>query len=207
MLGYYNYTVLLTYAGMLTSLGGILFASSGSMTKALLCLMISGFCDMFDGRVASTMERTKKEKSFGIQIDSLSDLICFGVFPSAIVHALAPNSMVTSCVCGLYVLCALIRLAYFNVEEAERQSQTDTPREAYLGLPVTTAALILPLVVLLSGIIHVSAATILPGVLLVMAVAFITPFRLRKPKLRGKLLMLLGGAVVLVLLLVRGAIR
>ena len=49
MLGYYNYTVLLTYAGMLTSLGGILFASSGSMTKALLCLMISGFCDMFDG--------------------------------------------------------------------------------------------------------------------------------------------------------------
>ncbi|MCF0123356.1 MAG: CDP-alcohol phosphatidyltransferase family protein [Ruminiclostridium sp.] len=207
MLGYYNYTVLLTYAGMLTSLGGILFASSGSMTKALLCLMISGFCDMFDGRVASTMERTKKEKSFGIQIDSLSDLICFGVFPAAIVHALAPNSMVTSCVCGLYVLCALIRLAYFNVEEAERQSQTDTPREAYLGLPVTTAALILPLVVLLSGIIHVSAATILPGVLLVMAVAFITPFRLRKPKLRGKLLMLLGGAVVLVLLLVRGAIR
>ena len=58
---------------------------------ALLCLMFAGFCDMFDGKIASTMKRTKQEKRFGIQIDSLSDLICFGALPALIVFHLSIN--------------------------------------------------------------------------------------------------------------------
>ena len=49
--------------------------------------MIAGLCDMFDGKIASTMERTRQEKRFGVQIDSLSDLICFGVLPALIVYS------------------------------------------------------------------------------------------------------------------------
>ena len=41
--------------------------------------MAAGFCDMFDGKIASTRKRTRQEKRFGIQIDSLSDLACFGI--------------------------------------------------------------------------------------------------------------------------------
>ena len=85
MLGIYNYTVILTYIGMLVSFLGLSFAMGGNIQAALLCLMISGVCDMFDGKIASTMERTKQQKRFGIQIDSLSDLICFGVLPAVIV--------------------------------------------------------------------------------------------------------------------------
>ena len=71
MLGIYNYTVILTYIGMLVSFLGLSFAMGGNIQAALLCLMISGVCDMFDGKIASTMERTKQQKRFGIQIDSL----------------------------------------------------------------------------------------------------------------------------------------
>ena len=86
MLGIYNYTVILTYLGMLSGFAGILFAFEGQLWAALGCLMFSGVCDMFDGKVASTKkERTRSEKRFGIQIDSLSDLVCFGVLPSVIV--------------------------------------------------------------------------------------------------------------------------
>ena len=69
MLGFYNYTVVLTYVGMLTAFFGVVFAIHGSIEQALLCLMISGFCDMFDGLIASTMKnRTRRQKNFGIQI-------------------------------------------------------------------------------------------------------------------------------------------
>ena len=106
--------------------------------------MVAGVCDMFDGRIASTMERTPNEKHFGIQIDSLSDLICFGVLPAVIVYTVCSGSSFSFCAAGLYVLAALIRLAWFNVDELDRQNTAadGASRETYLGLPVTTAALL-----------------------------------------------------------------
>ena len=204
MLGFYNYTVILTYIGMLTSFFGIVFAADGSIMQALLCLMISGFCDMFDGRVASTMKRTRREKNFGIQIDSLSDLVCFGVLPAVIVHMLSPKNMIVSSICGLYLLCALIRLAYFNVDEAERQESTDTGREIYQGLPVTSVALILPLLFCASRIPGFPLKAVAPVILLLMATAFVTPFHLKKPALPGKLVMSFVGISELALLLTKG---
>ena len=86
MLGIYNYTVILTYLGMLSGFGGILCAFERRVDLALLCLIVSGVCDVFDGKVASTKkDRSRSEKRFGIQIDSLSDLVCFGVLPAVIV--------------------------------------------------------------------------------------------------------------------------
>ena len=55
MLGYYNYTVILTYLGMLAGFTGITSAVDGDVHTALLCLMLSGICDMCDGAIASTM--------------------------------------------------------------------------------------------------------------------------------------------------------
>ena len=104
MLGVYNYTVVLTYFGMLVSFLGITFAAQGNLRAALTCLIISGVCDMFDGKIASTKVRTAKEKRFGIQIDSLSDLICFGVLPAMIVSHLTGSHSVGFYICGLYLL-------------------------------------------------------------------------------------------------------
>ena len=72
MIGFYNYTVILTYVGMLSGFMGIVSAWSGNLKMALLCLIFAGVCDMFDGKIASTMKRTKQEKRFGVQIDSLA---------------------------------------------------------------------------------------------------------------------------------------
>ena len=85
MLGFYNYTVILTYFGVLTGFTGITCVLAENRSGALTCLLIAGLCDMFDGKIASTMTRTGREKRFGIQIDSLNDLICFGLLPALIV--------------------------------------------------------------------------------------------------------------------------
>ena len=188
MLGVYNYTVILTYIGMLTGLAGIGLAMRGGLPWALLCLLLAGLCDMFDGTIASTKkDRTPQEKRFGVQIDSLSDLICFGVLPAAIVFAADHGRIVAAVVSGLYALCALIRLAWFNVDEEERQDAAGGGRTLYLGLPVTTVALFLPTLLGLARLMCWPLGAVGIALLAVMAVAFLVPFKLAKPGLAGKL--------------------
>lgn len=199
-LGYYNYTVVLTYIGMLIGFLGISCTLGGKISTALICLMLAGVCDMFDGTVAATMQRTDDERCFGIQIDSLSDLICFGLLPAIIVLKINENSEIAFPICGLYVLCALIRLAYFNVDEQNRQKQSTECRKYYSGLPVTTIAVILPLFLTLAGYLPVKKKIVGTITILIVAILFITPFRLKKPKAIGKIAMGIFGLLELVCL-------
>ena len=197
-LGVYNYTVILTYFGMLAAYAGIADALRGDLHGALVCLMIAGACDMFDGAVAATKTRTVQEKRFGIQIDSLCDLVSFGVLPSVIIFQASGSdfSFYISC---FYLLCAVIRLAWFNVEEEERQTISSEARQIYYGLPVTTAALILPGLAQARPLCGLPLSRLGPGALLAMGVAFLSPIPLKKPALPGKIGMLLFGGAELFL--------
>lgn len=198
--GYYNYTVVLTYLGMLSGFTGIIFAMEGSFRQAVICLMTAGVCDMFDGTIAATKERDTREKSFGIQIDSLSDLICFGVLPALFTYQIGQKSYLAFLACCTYVLCALIRLAYFNVLEEERQQKESGLRKWYLGLPVTSAALVLPAFYVIQSETGMDAR-IFPGLLVVMAAAFILPVKIKKPYLAGKIGLAFTGVVEFIILL------
>ena len=156
---------------------------------------------MLDGKIASTKkDRSLRERRFGIQIDSLSDLICFGTLPAVIVYMLSGRSDLCFYISGLYLLCALIRLAWFNVEE-ERQDISDEARDTYYGLPVTTAALIIPALVGVCRMCRLPLEMLGPLALLVMGGAFLIPFRLKKPALLGKIGRLLGGGAECLILL------
>lgn len=75
MLGVYDYTVILTYISLWISIGGMMLSLNGHLDLAVLCLALSGLCDMFDGKIARTKkDRTEIEKRFGIQIDSCATL-------------------------------------------------------------------------------------------------------------------------------------
>lgn len=205
LLGFYNYTVILTYIGMLCGFAGILCILDGNDIHALLCLLLAGFCDMFDGAVASTMERSGAEKCFGIQIDSLSDLVCFGVLPALFAFSLDTASMTVRFAAGLYLLCTLIRLAYFNVDEQERQEISSGPREYYYGLPVTAAALFLPFIYSAGSVSRFPASMLTALLLFFMSVLFLVPFRLKKPDRTGKIGVLFLGTAELVLLVLTKA--
>ena len=207
MIGFYNYTVILTYISLLISAVGIGFAVTGDPFTALFCLLASGICDMFDGKIARTRKKsTEEEKRFGIQLDSLCDIVCFGVLPASV--AISMTSTAALCdriavwaVSGLYVLCALIRLAYFNVTEETRQATEGGRRTHFMGVPVTTAAVIFPLFYALSVLAPAPLAPWLyPAVILITAVAFITPVKVRKSHTVGLAVLGLIGLLEAVLM-------
>ena len=197
--GYYDYTVILTYIGMFIGFTGIVFIMEGKYTEASICLMISGMCDMFDGTVASTKQRNRREKRFGIQIDSLSDLICFGVLPALFVYSISGKNYMAFFVSGFYVLSALIRLAYFNVVEEEREELEGGKRTWYLGLPVTADAIFLPACYVIQS--ELDCTAVMQIALIMMAVAFVLPFKIKKPYMAGKIGILFTGIIEFAILL------
>ena len=91
MIGFYDYTVILTYLSILSGTTGIILCLNGigHPFLGMFFLLFSGLCYTFDGKVARTKKnRTEQMKKFGIQIDSLSDLIAFGALPACIGIAL-----------------------------------------------------------------------------------------------------------------------
>lgn len=196
MIGFYNYTVWLTYIGMLSSVVGIGFAGSGKITAAVICLMFSGFCDMFDGIVArSKKDRTDEERRYGIQLDSLSDVVCFGVLPVAIGYNIGADAWWQVAIMALFALAGLIRLAYYNVTEETRQQQTTEKRRHYLGVPITTSALTVPLLFCFRGLLGGYFALAYTLLLLVNGALFITPIQVKKPSKTGLAVMLVLGVI------------
>ena len=63
MLGVYDYTVVLTYVSLMVSIGGMMFAVNGHLHLGVMCLAISGLCDMFDGKIAEQKRTGQKWKS------------------------------------------------------------------------------------------------------------------------------------------------
>lgn len=186
LIGFYDYTVVLTYMSLISSILGMTRAIHGDYKSAIFCLALSGICDAFDGRVARTKkERTEDEKAFGVQLDSLCDVICFGIFPAMICYLLGVRGTLGVALVLFYCLCAVIRLGFFNVLEAKRQQTEDGANKTYRGLPVTSIAFILPLTFWLQFILpEIVFMVLLHAVLLGVGFLFVLDFRLRKPSLK-----------------------
>lgn len=204
MLGFYDYTVVLTYVSFASAVAGIFCASTLHFRWAVFFLAFSGLCDMFDGKIARTKKnRTEDEKSFGIQIDSLCDMVCFGILPILICYKLGMNHIYSMAILIFYGLAGLIRLAYFNVTEAKRQEESSDARKYYQGLPITSMAIVLPIFFVVSPLIRNVQVRMGIMHILVLAVGllFITNFKLRKPS-PAEVLLLVGIVALAVVVII-----
>lgn len=224
MIGFFDYTTILTYMSLVSAVLGIVVSLSGAGHPFIgsFFLLFCGLCDAFDGKVARTKSnRTEQEKNYGIQIDSLTDVIAFGILPGCIGAAmwrrltLGDNNIIREdynvlvyTVIVIYALAAMIRLAYFNVTEMERQKEEDGVRKSYTGLPVTSSSLIFPSIMLIHYMLDRDITPIYLAVMLVTAFAFLAKIKIPKPGLRGILIMIAIGlaecGVLLYLFLQRG---
>lgn len=194
MIGFYDYTVLLTYMSFASGIVGIIYSINGNPLAAVICLMFSGLCDMFDGRVARTKKnRTKDERQFGVQLDSLADLVCFGVLPSLIGYSLGIKCPYLLPLLVFYPLAALIRLAYFNVLEINRNS--NTPVKTYTGLPVTSSALIFPFLFIFKSLVGKYFVLLYGIILFVVGVLFISKIQIKKPSLKVMIGFIIIGVI------------
>lgn len=202
LIGVYDYTVILTYLSLISSVFGMTQAIHGDYKMAVFCLAFSGACDAFDGRVARTKKnRTEDEKNFGIQLDSLCDVVCFGVFPALICYLLGVRGPLGLPIVFFYCLCAVIRLAFFNVLEAKRQQTEGGSNKVYRGLPVTSISCILPMAFWLQFLMSDMAFLILLHVLLALVgFLFILDFPLPKPGLKQILLIIAAMGVTVAII-------
>nr|WP_017192205.1 CDP-alcohol phosphatidyltransferase family protein [Milkweed yellows phytoplasma] len=160
-LGIYDYTVYLTYLNLLSGFIGVSLVVfiEKKIGLASVFLLISGICDIFDGIVSrSKKNRSLLEKRYGVQIDSLADLVSFGVLPVAIGYSLLKQAVPSESTFykpltfafiffgSLYVLAALIRLAYFNVLTEENKELNS---KVFIGVPVTCSSVLFPFLILI----------------------------------------------------------
>lgn len=183
LIGFYNKSVILTYLGVAMSICGIVNIMNGYMAYeesvdrvplSMVCFILAGICDLFDGYIARRCKRTEQEKEFGIQIDSLSDVVSFLVFPVVILCRLCYKHYLLMFVCIVYVLCGIIRLAYFNVTIEDNIG-------FYRGLPVTFSALIIPVVYTIVKLCNIhNIENIILITYFLISVSFIVNFKIKK---------------------------
>jgi CDP-diacylglycerol--serine O-phosphatidyltransferase len=131
----------ITSIGLLSGFYSMVSAVTGHFEVAAVMIVIAFFCDGLDGRVAR-FSRTSSQ--FGVEYDSLSDVVAFGVAPAMLVFAwaLKPIGSLGIGVTGLYVLCGALRLARFNVQTATAD------KSRFVGLPIPGAAVMIASLVL-----------------------------------------------------------
>jgi len=197
LIGFYDYTVILSYLSLISSVFGMTQAIHGDYKTAIFCLAFSGICDAFDGRVArSKKNRTEDERAFGIQLDSLCDVICFGAYPAMICYLLGMRGTIGLLIVFFYCLCAVIRLAFFNVLEANRQKTEGGSNKTYRGLPVTSISFVLPLAFWLQFLMPDRTFVILLHVLMALVgFLFVLDFPLQKPSLKQLLILIAAVSV------------
>ncbi len=204
-IGCYNPSVILTYIGLTSAVISIWLAMCHITSWSIFCLMFSGLCDMFDGTIARRIKRSETAKKFGIQIDSLCDLVCFGVTPAILGITLYNGGRlefigVIAGVC--LVLAAVIRLAYFNVAEEERQQNSTERRHSYEGLPVTNSSVIAPFAYCVGSLISKKYVLPLFYSVSLIATAFFFIFNIKIPKIYGKANYVIIGLALLLFIAV-----
>ncbi len=209
MIGFYDYTVILTYISFISAVAGIFSTSTMQLRWAIFFLAFSGLCDMFDGKVARTKKnRTADEQAFGIQIDSLCDIVCFGILPIVICYKLGMDRIYSMAILALYGLAGLIRLGYFNVMEAKRQAEEGGARKYYQGLPITSMAIALPILFLVSPLFpsHAAFVVVLHIAVALVGFLFVLNFRIRKPSVKEVLVIVavVAAAVAVIVFAWRG---
>ncbi|MBM3265216.1 MAG: CDP-diacylglycerol--serine O-phosphatidyltransferase [candidate division Zixibacteria bacterium] len=110
--------------------------------RAAWLIIAAALLDAVDGKVARYSKATSR---FGIELDSLADVVSFGVAPMVLVYTLKPFEELTWLPCTLFLMCGAIRLARFNVITNRRVSDLGDSqgyqKENFLGLPIPVAAI------------------------------------------------------------------
>jgi len=140
--GVYILPNLFTTGGLFAGFYSIICTLNGNYDLAAIMILVAQLCDVLDGRIARL---TRTTSSFGIQYDSLADLIAFGVAPGILVYqwALSPWGRWGWLAASLYVTCGALRLARFNVQIASAE------KRYFIGLPIPAAADVIAATVLL----------------------------------------------------------
>ena len=177
MLGYWNKSVYITYLGaFLAVLGFCLSVLYNNIDYSFAGMILASVCDMFDGKVARSLKRSEQEKDFGVQIDSLGDIICFITIPALTLFYFNMREVYQVVLLSLYVVCGIVRLGYFNVAMSDKNKAI----ACYSGLPVPGSVVIFGLVWLLNKVISFDATIVYTILVPIVGYLHISRIKIKK---------------------------
>jgi len=168
----------------------IVMITTGNFILAAQLMLIAVIFDAMDGWVARKLNR-KDEIGFGKNVDSLADIISFGVAPGMFLYILSISSGISYLsiiVALLIVVCGILRLSRFNVI-------TDSSDDKFMGLPIPSTALILGSFYL-SGFFNAGLALIIMVVVSLFMISTV-----KYPKFRGIKTLIVGSILIITTLL------
>ena len=194
VIGIYRKCDFLTLLGGVFALTGIIFCVNSKTLFAVFCLLFSSFCDGFDGVLARKGKNTIEESTYGVELDSLCDVISFGVLPMMIVLSLVPFNFYTCVASVFFGLCGVIRLAYFNMLAITKKSDG----KSFIGFPLIISAIIFPFAFFMLELFDLNIGYIIYPILLVICgILFIIPVKIKKPDTKKKILFSIIGIIIL----------
>lgn len=199
-IGFYNKSVVITYLGIVSAIIGYNFALNNNINLAMICLVTAGICDLFDGKIARMCKRNKSEIEFGIQIDSLADMVGFVVFPCVIGLGLGLNSWYHILGYILLIIAGITRLGFFNIN-----TNGNTPVKYYSGLPVTSTSIIIPLFHLILNNFDSNTYN-LTYIIMIYLISFLFIANIKIPKFKGIAYPIVAtiGVIGIILLIIFG---
>jgi len=182
--------------GLLSAVAGIYFAIQGNFEAAIIGVLWAVLFDWYDGIIARKMKgRTKVQGDFGAQLDSMIDVVSFGILPATILLSYGDYNIWFLPGAFVIIAASAIRLAYFNV-----YGLIDS--KTYKGFPLDNNVLILAFVFLFEGLFTPNTFSIIIYALM-MLLSVLNLSAIRIPKFGGKWIYVLV-AYVLVLTLIFG---
>jgi CDP-diacylglycerol--serine O-phosphatidyltransferase len=167
---------MLTLIGVCIGLTSIRFALDGRFELAIIAIMFAALIDGLDGRIARLIKGTSK---VGKELDSLTDMISFGVAPAFIMFFWKLNTLGRFgwLLCLIYVICVALRLARFNVNSGQEPSWKDNFFE---GVPSPAGGILVltPLIISLSGFdfFELNYNIIVPTIFILTSLLLISKF-------------------------------
>jgi CDP-diacylglycerol--serine O-phosphatidyltransferase len=144
-----------------------IFAAASDHFGLAAALMVSALVmDTFDGKVAKWMHQAN---AFGKQLDSLADLISFGVAPAAFYYCLRDPGVSSSLILVLFTICGMLRLARYNISDAE----------GFEGVPITVNGFVFPLLYLIY-LFHPASLSVWPATYATMSVLMVSSLRFKR---------------------------
>ena len=196
LIGIYNKSVILTFLGLCFSTIGITMALQGKINIGMMCLILAGVCDSFDGYIANKTKRNEREKQYGVQLDSLVDIVSFGVLPVILMVSLGYTNLYHTIIYIVYLITGVIRLAYFNVTIGEKN---------FKGIPITFSAILFPVVyILLSVIKGYQIEWIYLILTVLLSIGHIINISIKKPSLKTKIVLFILAIFLIIVYIIRG---
>lgn len=172
---------IVTFLGVMFAILGIWFCYKNLTDYSVIMLILAGICDAFDGPIAKKLDKT--DKKYGVQLDSLADIISSGILPICICMAMGYTSVIDLVIYVIFVICGITRLSYYNINSSGEEN--------FVGVPITFSAMLIPVIYLITKneiVFMIALAS--------LSFAFVTNIKIKKPTMKIKIVLSIIGVII-----------